>query len=382
MVKLMKKYFPNYSILRLVITRKCNLNCKYCFVKKLDSKPIDYKIAVNAIDYFLNLPGKHKSLNFFGGEPLLEFDLIKKITSYFYKQAKIKNKNVHFYMPTNGTIHNKKIIDLFKKYKFKISVSLDGPEEINNCNRIKKRKDYKKIISSVKVLNAERINAVVTPKTVNMMYKTFLFIKSLNIKEISIDTARNVKWNKKYLDIYRKNLTLIADYCIKNLWQTYKHKISPFHEYFISFLINKEDIMKKCNIYKTMITVSPEGEIIPCVDFLRYNKKAIKDYSAGNVNSKNKINLKKIEKIMNFSVQNFLKKQSRNKFFVKKNMVCSFKDYKNKPFNKKQILLNSLIDNINFKISKEVYKIMKNNPNFIKTLRQYTFEDEHGKKEI
>jgi len=371
---------PKYSILRLVLTRRCNLNCRYCFVDKAQVNDMEFKTAKNAINLFLKTSKENKSLTFFGGEPFLKFDLMKRITKYY--NQKVKGKNKHIYMPTNGTICNKEVISFIKDNNIKISISIDGPEEIHYCNRIEAKKniDYLKISSNIDNLNAKRINSVITPLTVNTLLKTFLFLDKIKVNEISIDTARNVKWEKETLKKYKKEISKIANYCINNIWPNYSKKISPFHEYFTSFLLDKKQVHKTCSIHEIMMTVSPEGEIIPCVDFLRYNEKELKKYSAGNVN-KNNFNFNKIDEIMSFSIMDKCNKGERKCSHIRDNLICALKDYNNKPFGKNQIILNSFIDEINYWTAKQAYEIMKDNNIFIKKLKKSTFEDENGKKE-
>jgi len=382
MVEDVYKYTKNYSILRLVVTRDCNLNCKYCFVKKDSFKNMDYKTAKNAVDYFLKTPGKQKSLTFFGGEPLLKFSLIKKITTYFYNKS--KDKKIHFYMPTNGTIYNKEIGNFLKKNNFTMSVSLDGPNEIQMRNRPLKKggKNFNQIIKNIKNLRATRVNAVVIPENAKYLEEIFLSLIKTQVDTISLDIARNVAWGKKELLEYQSGMNLISNYCIKNIWPSESdRRIYPFHDYFVSFLLKKEEDLTCCKANEQMMTITPTGEIIPCVDFLRYDEEDLKRYSAGNINeSLNLFNFKKIEEIMSFSINKCVPLEGFD--HIKQNLVCSLKDYKNKSFTKNQLRLNCLLDEINYRVMKKAFIKMKENEQFIKKLKKSTFEDECGKKEI
>ncbi|MBS5965557.1 MAG: radical SAM protein [Finegoldia magna] len=117
--------------LKLIMANSCNMNCKYCYAEGgnygrkngLMKKEVAYKVVE-----FVNRNGI-KNVCFFGGEPLLAFESIKFICSH------LKDK-VNYLIQTNGTILNDEIIELLKKYKFSVTVSIDGNKEINDKNRI------------------------------------------------------------------------------------------------------------------------------------------------------------------------------------------------------------------------------------------------------
>lgn len=133
----------------LNVTEGCNLKCKYCvyfseaylhYQRQYQDK-MDFSIAKKAIDYYIEgykkvkkgSPYKRGAITFYGGEPLLNFKLIKEIINYL---KSIGEDNSFIYsITTNGTLLTNEIIDFLVTNDFVISVSLDGPEEIHDNNR-------------------------------------------------------------------------------------------------------------------------------------------------------------------------------------------------------------------------------------------------------
>lgn len=120
--------------LTLVVCEACNLRCEYCYLRqKLDKKAfMDKETCRRAINLFFKHAGQYVHIDFYGGEPLLNFDIIKFATKYALREAKKCGINLSFSCATNGTICNDEILNHLIKYNFLISISLDGPPKIHN----------------------------------------------------------------------------------------------------------------------------------------------------------------------------------------------------------------------------------------------------------
>lgn len=130
------------SELMLSIAHACNLGCTYCFADqgKYGTKKnalMTFNVAKKAIDVFLDSSRMIKSIKFFGGEPLMNFDLIKRVCNYF--DLKKKSGEIEFLpvftMVTNMTLLPDEFIDYALKYRFLVTASLDGPPEVNDAYR-------------------------------------------------------------------------------------------------------------------------------------------------------------------------------------------------------------------------------------------------------
>lgn len=126
----------------LQLTQNCNLRCKYCVYsgsyknRVHTNKRMTFEIAKEAIDYYYlhSRAADVVRIGLYGGEPLLEFDLIKKITEYCEKI--FAGKELRINMTTNATLLNEKIVDFLQKHNFDLMISLDGPESVQNKSRV------------------------------------------------------------------------------------------------------------------------------------------------------------------------------------------------------------------------------------------------------
>jgi uncharacterized protein len=125
----------------LNVSHDCNLRCRYCYADgghyDVVSGPMSRKVAISAIDWVIQAFGGVNLVQFFGGEPLLNPRLIIEVCEYFrqlHGSGTIKTVP-HFGLVTNGTLGDASIIRLFRRYRMIATISIDGPEEINDLLR-------------------------------------------------------------------------------------------------------------------------------------------------------------------------------------------------------------------------------------------------------
>lgn len=120
----------------LEVTKKCNLACSYCYFREGQenkNQSMSFETAKKALSYFA--PDSDINVSFFGGDPLLNFDLIEKVTLYVEALAKQRKVNCSFHVTTNGMLLDKDIVDFMRKHNFTLIISLDGDESVHNKNR-------------------------------------------------------------------------------------------------------------------------------------------------------------------------------------------------------------------------------------------------------
>jgi len=125
----------------LQVTKDCNFKCRYCsyasstFGRNHESKNMDWNTAQKAIDFLFShsMDAPEIILSFYGGEPMLNFDVIKKSIEYTSKL--FKTKKVTYSITCNGSILSEDHVTFFKKYGVNLLISLDGPKVIQNKNR-------------------------------------------------------------------------------------------------------------------------------------------------------------------------------------------------------------------------------------------------------
>lgn len=129
-------------IMTLQVTQNCNLRCKYCvysgsYSNRVHSnKRMSFETAKSAIDFLYAHSSMTTSIGigFYGGEPLLEFDLLKKCVEY--AKMKFIGKDLSFTLTTNATLLTEEIMKFFVKNNFFVTISFDGPQVIQDKNRV------------------------------------------------------------------------------------------------------------------------------------------------------------------------------------------------------------------------------------------------------
>ena len=125
--------------LTLEITKRCNLNCSYCYVENKEKVNMKWKTAQLAIDIAMREAIKQKdktlSVYFIGGEPLLAFGLLKEIIFYIEKKNEQIGLNIFYSTTTNGTVFTTEIIEFMIEKRVRFKISIDGLEDVHNENR-------------------------------------------------------------------------------------------------------------------------------------------------------------------------------------------------------------------------------------------------------
>ena len=126
----------------LHVSHTCNLNCAYCFASQGkyhgERAVMSYEVGKRALDFLVENSGSRRNLevDFFGGEPLMNFDTVKRLVAYARSIEKSKNKNFRFTLTTNGMLIDDDVIDFANREMSNVVLSLDGRREIHDRYRV------------------------------------------------------------------------------------------------------------------------------------------------------------------------------------------------------------------------------------------------------
>lgn len=132
---------PVVKALCLHIAHDCNLACKYCFAEEGEYHGrrglMSFEVGKKALDFLVENSGSRVNLevDFFGGEPLMNWDVVKRLVEYGRSIEKEKNKNFRFTLTTNGVLLNEEIEEFLNKEMANVVLSLDGRKEVNDRMR-------------------------------------------------------------------------------------------------------------------------------------------------------------------------------------------------------------------------------------------------------
>lgn len=181
--------------IRFNLASSCNLSCKYCYVVKDENSYLNEETAKNIIDFFLLNEWDEKTISFFWWEPLIEFELLKKLVIYSKELAQKNNKKIKFKIATNFLLANDDIVNFLKKEKFELHISLNGNKKINDYMRDNSTDLLLKILFKYKDKLSENISILLafSNKEVSFLYRNTLFIKKLWFNKINLEM---IFWSK------------------------------------------------------------------------------------------------------------------------------------------------------------------------------------------
>lgn len=165
--------------LLLQVTQNCNLRCEYCtysgkyYNRTHSTKHMSFEVASRSVDFFMERAKDKNSvvIGFYGGEPLLEFELIKRVVSYV--EENYSEKKVSYGMTTNGTLLTEEAVSFLIEKHFNIIISLDGPKDQHDKYRrfVSGKGSFDVVMENMQRIRTQhpvfyqnlRTNTVVTP---------------------------------------------------------------------------------------------------------------------------------------------------------------------------------------------------------------------------
>jgi len=243
----------NSYFVNLWVTNRCNFKCRYCYVQP-NNNDLDLTIeTVDKIIKFISQTIKSDQaliVNFHGGEPLLNFDVI----IYFIEKCDSKFKNVSYGMTTNGYLLNDNIIEFIaKKFRFNLSISIDGMENTHEYNRVS--------------LDGKRTHRLIMDNAKKLLY-------------LNPGVRVRMTFDKENVDSLFENIKYVIDNKYKNV------KLKILEETFES--------LNFCTAGHGYFSIDVQGNIYPCIALVGNNKHIIGDV----INGINKNKLKELEKVI------------------------------------------------------------------------------------
>lgn len=271
----------------LMLTENCNMSCSYCYlVGKNTGRKMPFEVAKSAIDYFLNNDQFFTSpkliLNFLGGEPLLEVEMMDRVSDYFKIQAYRKKHrwftNYRISFTTNGTLYHQENVQKFVKKNENClfpAISLDGVKEKHNQAR--KYRNGKETFDDV-IINARKIikqNRFTTIKATfgkgDLKYfkDSYLLFLELGypLENIFAYVAYEDLWEEGDDLLFEEQLLELANYLIDNDIVD-SHNTGNLFSNAIGLPYTKEHFSKHwCNAGHG-IMIGVDGSFYPCIRFL------------------------------------------------------------------------------------------------------------------
>ena len=279
----------------LHIAHDCNLACKYCFAEEGEYHGrralMSFEVGKKALDFLIANSGNRRNLevDFFGGEPLMNWQVVKDLVAYGREQEKIHDKNFRFTITTNGVLLNDEIQEFVNKEMDNVVLSLDGRQEVNDHMRPFRngKGSYDLIVPKFQKLAESRnqqkyyVRGTFTRENLDFS-KDVLHFADLGFEQISIEPV--VGEDTDFYSIQKEHLPQIFeeyDILAKELIKREKEGRGVNFFHFMIDLDGGPCISKRlsgCGSGTEYLAVTPWGDLYPCHQFV-----GDEDFLMGNV---------------------------------------------------------------------------------------------------
>lgn len=279
----------------LHVAHDCNLRCNYCFASQGDFKGdrslMSLEVGKKALEFLVKHSGSRRNLevDFFGGEPLMNFEIIKKLVMYGKDLEKNYNKHFRFTITTNGVLLDEDNMKFINEYMDNVVLSLDGRKRINDNMRrtITDEGSYDIILPKFQKMVAKRgdkdyyVRGTFTSYNLDFSNDVLHFydkgFKKISIEPVVTSPDKDYGIKEEHIDTILKEYEKFSkDYI------NIKKKDDDF--LFFHFMIDLDQgpcIVKRivgCGAGSEYMAVTPEGELYPCHQFVGDKK-----FKIGNV---------------------------------------------------------------------------------------------------
>ena len=293
--------FAKYSVaspvkaMCLHIAHDCNLRCEYCFASTGDfgkgRKLMTFETGKKAIDFLLEKSGDRENLelDFFGGEPLMNFEVVKQIVEYARSREKEYGKRFRFTITTNGMLLDDDKIDFINKEMSNVVLSIDGRKEVND--NIRKRVDgsgcYDVILPKFKKLVEKRgdkeyyVRGTFTKHNLDFSEDVFSLydegFDQISVEPVVCEPEAPYALTEKELSAIFSEYERLSARILEN--EKHGGKFNFFH-----FMLDLDQgpcaikRLRGCGCGNEYVAITPDGDIYPCHQFV-----GLEEYKMGNL---------------------------------------------------------------------------------------------------
>lgn len=283
-----------FNKLSLHVSHLCNMRCTYCYASGgdygLGEKLMSKSVALAAVNMVLERFGKIRTVQFFGGEPLLNLPVIEAVCEYVTKEL---GDRITLGLVTNLSILPEQFVDLVRRFNLKVTVSLDGPKEINDLHRIFRDGSgtYEIVASNIRKLKRLTNQPVAIEATITEDHRRLGYTKDSLVKYFSrefgisaVIPSETYEGKPNWDD--QSDLRIAPALSVKSNTRTHRE-----HEGLIKDSVLDVSVLKYmlplfaktqspywCGAGLSQLSVTPTGDIYPCQLFLGHE-----EYRIGNV---------------------------------------------------------------------------------------------------
>lgn len=285
-----EEHLPPIIEIDLFLTEECNLRCDYCFVGEKRPRRLSWETARQSVDFLMKHSKSEMDLYIclFGGEPLLEFSLMKRVVEYAQDRASNLGKTMHFSCTTNGTIMSQEIAEFGMKHGFNFLLSIDGDKIAHDAHRkmvdgsgtwdIVMGRNFDILCSCQGWIGAR---FTIGPDTIERLSISVEDLFARGVNQFLLGYNLNANWNDDSLALLAAEYHKVFSFYETQRLHGMPIRIAPFED--------KLDTIRDrlygrwgCGAGRSRMAISSWGDIYPCARFVDCSSKMEK-YKLGTV---------------------------------------------------------------------------------------------------
>ena len=272
--KIAAQYSPPMAVADVFLTENCNHRCNYCFVKgKNDLHRMSEEVARDSVEFLIRASREMRwfQMVLFGGEPLLEFDLLQFIIAYAKRRGEETGKQAQFSITTNGTLMTPEIARYFQQQGITYLLSIDGCKETHDANRkmLSGESSFEAVMSRLPMMKSRQpwqgTRMTLHPDTVGRLREDVELLYQRGINQFIIGPATGIEWSAEALAEYEREMLLVTDFYVER-----QKAKDPFRMTLYEKSLEEENVRDQwgCGAGRGRVCISVKGELYGCAKIL------------------------------------------------------------------------------------------------------------------
>jgi uncharacterized protein len=260
------------------LTHDCNLRCPYCFTGAKWSKEMDVETGKKAADFTIDhaaTRGEAAVISFFGGEPMLCFDVMKEIVLHAEAEAKRRGVTVLFRMNTNGTLITDEHLAFFDEHDLIFILSVDGNQDMHDLERrtAGDKGSFAQIAERFPAFlehnPALMISVVVTPTNVVHFADGLAYLLDTGFRYFIVKPDVTQAWSKDDIAELDRQYARAGEDYLGRARRGEECYVNLFDDKWLAHTRGTEAMGIRCDVGTSQISIAPSGNIYPCVRWVK-----------------------------------------------------------------------------------------------------------------
>lgn len=261
-------------LVNLHLTHKCNLRCTYCYTGDKTLGDMSPATLRQSFAFMEQLPADAIDVVFFGGEPLVRFDLMQEAVAL----AAGLDKAYHFKVTTNGTLLDPGRIDWLRAHEVYVSVSVDGPGQANDVNRVfpdgsgSWRLIEPQLAGLLAAMPHSGVFLVVHPANMERLADSVGHVLDLGFRFVNLALDYSADWTPALFERLSQAYVALAKVYETRTRRGERFYLSVFDGRIQTRVRGQPALSERCSPGVGTLSIAPSGHLYPCVQFVREDR--------------------------------------------------------------------------------------------------------------